>query len=141
MTLPGVSPELVSRAQGGPSARLLSNGELTSLVTAEGSGFLQLGARRITSWTPDPVEDREGVLLYLRDDENGALWSLGRAPVAGAPARYLAAGAPGRVRIERSERGIEALCEITVAADANVELRRIRLRNTGERERRLTLTS
>jgi cellobiose phosphorylase len=141
MTLPGVSPELVSRAQGGPSARLLSNGELTSLVTAEGSGFLQLGARRITSWTPDPVEDREGVLLYLRDDENGALWSLGRAPVAGAPARYLAAGAPGGVRIERSERGIEALCEITVAADANVELRRIRLRNTGERERRLSLTS
>jgi cyclic beta-1,2-glucan synthetase len=141
MTLPGAPPSLVPRAADGPSARLLSNDALTSLVTAEGSGFTQLGGQRITSWTPDALEDHEGVSLYLRDEEDGALWSLGLEPVPGMPDHYAAHGEPGLVRIERSERGLEARCEITVAANAHVELRRIRLRNAGARPRRLSLTS
>src|SRR5262245_23686139 len=141
MTLPRAPLELDSAAEAAPSARLLSNGELTSLVSADGSGFLQLGWRRVTSWTPDAVESGEGLFFYLRDEEDGALWSLGRAPVPGAPERYLAVGAPGALRIERRERGIEAVCEITLAADAPVELRRIRLRNESGRERRLPVAS
>ena len=128
-------------AVGGPCARLLSNGALTSLVSAEGTGFTQLDWRRITSWTPDPVEDREGLFLYLRDEEDGALWSLGREPVTGAPDRYHVRSEPGLLRIERSERGIEAVCEIAVGADRHAELRRIALRNAGARPRRLSLTS
>ena len=141
MALPVSPPALVPHAAGGPCARLLSNGALTSLVTAEGTGFTQLDWRRITSWTPDPVEDREGLFLYLRDEEDGALWSLGREPVAGAPDRYHVRSEPGLLRIERSERGIEAVCEIAVGADRHAELRRIRLRNAGARPRRLSLTS
>jgi cyclic beta-1,2-glucan synthetase len=141
VALPRLSLELGSRPAGGPSARLLSNGALTSLVSAEGTGFLQLGGRRITSWTPDAVEDREGVLFYLRDEDEGGAWSLGREPMAGAPTRYHVAGEPGLVRIERHERGIEARCEITLAADHPAELRRIRLHNPGGRERHLSLTS
>jgi cyclic beta-1,2-glucan synthetase len=141
MALPGSPPVLVSHAAGGPCARLLSNGALTSLVSAEGSGFTQLDWRRITSWTPDPVEDHEGLFLYLRDEEDGALWSLGREPLAGAPEHYQARSEPGLLRIERSERGIEASCEIAVCTDHPVELRRIRLRNAAGRPRRLSLTS
>ena len=141
MALPGSPSALVPHAAGGPCARLLSNGALTSLVSAEGTGFTQLDWRRITSWTPDPVEDREGLFLYLRDEEDGALWSLGREPVAGAPDRYHVRSEPGLLRIERSERGIEAVCEIAVGADRHAELRRIRLRNAGARPRRLSLTS
>lgn len=141
MTLPGAPRSLVARATDGPSARLLSNGALTSLVTAEGTGFLQLRSRRITSWTPDAVEDREGILLYLRDEADGTLGSLSLEPVPGEPDHYAAHAEPGRVRIERSERGIEARCEITLAADAHVELRRIRLHNASGRARRLSLTS
>ncbi len=141
MALPGSLSALVPHAAGGPCARLLSNGTLTSLVSAEGTGFTQLDWRRITSWTPDPVEDHEGLFLYLRDEEDGALWSLGHEPVTGAPDRYHVRSEPGLLRIERSERGIEAVCEIAVGADRHAELRRIRLRNAGARPRRLSLTS
>ena len=141
MTLPSAPPSLVPRAADGPSARLLSNGALTSLISAEGTGFTQLGSRRITSWTPDALEDHEGILFYLRDEADGALWSLGLEPVPGAPERYAVRGEPGPLSIERSERGIEARCEVTVGADAHVELRRIRLRNAGALVRRLSLTS
>jgi cellobiose phosphorylase len=141
MALPGSPPALVPHAVGGPCARLLSNGALTSLVSAEGTGFTQLDWRHITSWTPDPVEDHEGLFLYLRDEEDGALWSLGREPVAGAPDRYHVCSEPGLLRIERSERGIEARYEIAVGADRHAELRRIALHNAGARPRRLSLTS
>jgi len=141
MPLPVASPPLLPRAAEGPCARLLSNGELTSCVGADGTGFTQLGWRRVTSWTPDPVEGREGLLLYLRDEEDGASWSVGAAPVSGAPERCVAEDGPGWLRIRRDERGIEATCEIAVAADCHVELRRLRLRNTAPRARRLSVTS
>jgi cyclic beta-1,2-glucan synthetase len=141
MTLPGAPPLLVPRAERGPDARLLSNGAWTTLLSAEGAGFAQLGWRRVTSWTPDAVEDPDGWLLYLRDEADGALWSLGAAPVAGAPERYRVEGRPGALRIERRERGIEAACDVVVATDGDAELRRIVLRNTGPQARRLTLTS
>jgi cyclic beta-1,2-glucan synthetase len=81
------------------------------------------------------------VFLYLRDEDDGALWSVFLAPVAGAPERYEASAEPGRVRCLRIERGIEAECEVFVAPDAHVELRRVRLRNLGPRARRLSVTS
>jgi len=141
MTLPSAPATLTVRAADGPAARLLSNGRLTSLVTAEGTGFLQLEARRITSWTPDALESREGVLFYVRDEEDGALWSLGLEPVPGAPERTEARSEPGALSLLRREHDVEARCEITVHAERNVELRRIRLENAGARPRRLSLTS
>jgi cyclic beta-1,2-glucan synthetase len=102
---------------------------------------MRLGWRQITSREPDPQGERDGVFLYLRDEDDGALWSVFLAPVAGAPERYEASAEPGRLRCLRIERGIEAECEVWVAADAHVELRRLRLRNLGSRARRLGVTS
>ena len=139
MEFPAASASLVARAAG--AGRILSNGELSTLLGADGTGFMQLGWRRITSREPDPRGERDGVFLYLRDEDDGAFWSVGLEPVAGAPLRYEATSGPGRLCIVRVERGIEAECEALVAADAHVELRRVRLRNLGGRPRRLALTS
>jgi cyclic beta-1,2-glucan synthetase len=141
MAIPPAPTELAPRSPAAPCGRLLSNGELASLVTAEGGGVTQLGGRRVTSWAPDPVEGRDGILLYLRDEEDGACWSVGAEPVRGAPDRYEATAVPGSVRLVRVERDIEAVCEIAVAADAHADLRRLRLRNLGARRRRLGVTS
>src|SRR5262245_57454645 len=125
MPFPRSPLPLLPRAAGGPCARLLSNGELTSLVSAEGSGFVQLGWRRVSAFAPDAVEPGDGLLFYLRDEEDGAVWSLGSAPAGGTPERYAAHAEPGLVRIEHLQRGIEACCEITLCADAKAELRRV----------------
>ena len=139
--IPDEAPPLHSRASGAPCARILSNGTLTTLLTAAGTGFTNFEWRRVTSWTPDPVEDRDGVFLYLRDEDDGAAWSIGLEPIAGAPDGYEVTAGPGRMCIERSENGIEAECEIVVAADVDADLRRLRLRNSGPRARRLSVTS
>jgi cyclic beta-1,2-glucan synthetase len=139
--IPSACPGLVPHAQEGPCARLLSNGALTTLLTASGSGVTRFGWRQVTSWTPDPVEDGDGTFLYLRDEEDGVAWSAAAAPIPGAPRRYAVSSEPGLVRFERTEHGIEAQCEVTVAPDAHLELRRLRLRNAGRRVRHLSVTS
>ncbi len=141
MTIPDEVLPLLPRSSGAPCARILSNGRLTTLLTAAGTGYTNFEWRRVTSWTPDPVEDRDGVFLYLRDEDDAATWSLGLEPVAGAPDHYEVSAGPGRVRIERNENGIEAECEIVVTADVDADLRRLRLRNPGPRSRRLSVTT
>ena len=141
MRIPGVGPALVPHTWDAPCARVLSNGSLCSLVTAAGGGFVSAGGQRITSFTPDPVESSDGVHFYLRDEDDGRVWSAGRMPIAGAADRSAVAAGPGSVRIERSEHGIEASLEIAVAPDADTELRRLRLRNDSGRVRRISVTT
>jgi cyclic beta-1,2-glucan synthetase len=131
MPFPATAPALVARARGAPCARWLGSAALSTLITADGAGRTSLGGLRLC----------EDVLLFLRDEESGALWSVGRTPLAGAPERYEAASEPGCFRILRLEHGIEAVCEIAVAPGANAELRRVRVTNASVRTRRIALTS
>lgn len=139
--IPAVAPAFDPRALQGPCVRVLSNGTLTTLVSAEGAGFTDHAGRRATGAAPEAAEPHPGLFLYVRDEDDGALWSVGAAPVRGAPARCEASAEPGVVRLERVERDVEAVCEIALAPDADAELRRVALRNAGDRPRRLSLTS
>ncbi len=141
MAIPRSAPALLPRTSGSPCARVLSNGAFLTLLTADGTGFSEAHGQRLTGCTPDAVEGREGLLLYLRDEDDGRVWSVARAPLAGAPERYEVSAAPGSLSILRSELGVEAACEVVVSGDADVELRRIRLHNPGARTRRISVTT
>jgi hypothetical protein len=56
LPIPGRAPPLAARAGSAPAGRIISNGALTSLVTAAGTGFTSFGWRRVTGWRPDAVE-------------------------------------------------------------------------------------
>jgi len=139
--IPQTAPALLPHTLGAPRARVLSNGQFVTLLGAAGTGFSQAGGQRLTSFTPDAVENREGLLFYLRDEEDGRVWSLALAPVPGEPERYEARSAPGSFVTSRAEHGIEASCEVVVSGDSDAELRRIRLHNQGGRTRRISLTT
>jgi cellobiose phosphorylase len=122
-------------------ARLLSNGRYTVLLTGAGTGYSAWNDLALTSWSGDRTEDGCGVFLYLRDRERGALWSIGHQPVGQPSARYAARYRAGRLEIARRDGDIEARLETSVAADADVELRRLRLTNHGRRTRHIELTT
>jgi cellobiose phosphorylase len=136
-----VLPALVSRAESTPHGRLLSNGRWSTMLTGVGTGFAACGGRRLTAWSGDRVEDGDGCFVYLRDAESDVVWSVGRAPVAGRPERFEATYTPGRLSIVRHEHGIEALMDVSVAPDADAEVRRLALRNASERQRRIEVTT
>ncbi len=118
---------------------LLGNGRLHTFLAAGGTGGTTWQGAALTRWAAAPVGEPEGLLLYLRDLEAGALVATGLAPFHGAGAP--GAAAPGGVLFETVADGLCLRVEVTVAPDRDLELRRIRLRNDGRLTRHLDLTT
>jgi len=117
-----------------PQAFVLSNGRLTSLLTAAGGGGLTWQGLALTRYQRDPTRDEDGLWIYLRDEETGHVW--------------LAAGDDGRTtfsmhktELHRRREGISVHLEVAVAPADDVEVRRITLHNESGRPRRLSATS
>jgi cellobiose phosphorylase len=101
------------------------------LLTGAGTGVSRRGDVQLTAWRGDRVEDDEGLFAWLRDGESGA-WT--RICAGGASA------APGRLGFAEAWQGLEVRSDACVAPDADVELRRIEVRNASGRPRSVSLT-
>ncbi len=123
-----------------PHGRVLSNGRYWTLVTGAGTGLSQWGGVAVTRWAGDRVCDGDGVHVYLRDLDSGEVWSLGAQPMVGSTGRPTARGGNGVVTLMRRARSIDARCEICVAPDGDVELRRVVVGNASPRARRIEVT-
>ncbi|MGN7725146.1 GH36-type glycosyl hydrolase domain-containing protein [Luteimonas sp. 22616] len=121
--------------------QLLSNGHHTVMLTASGAGYSQWRDCAITRWRADPTCDDRGCWLYLRDVDGGATWSAGLQPVGGTPDDHAVEFDADRVCIRRRDGDIETTTEVLVAGDADADVRRITLRNDGDRERTVELTT
>ncbi|HRD50155.1 MAG TPA: glycosyl transferase [Candidatus Contendobacter sp.] len=118
-----------------------SNGGYTLFLSPAGTGYSVWGELALTRWKADPTEDGDGFFLYLRDVERGKFWSLGQQPVF-TPVEQRASRFKGGIAELRCEHeDIEASLEVMVPVDADVELRRVTLRNYGDSPRRIELTS
>lgn len=124
-----------------PDIQLLSNGSYHLMVNSDGSSRSRWGDLPLTDWKPDPLGARGGLACVLRDTGSGGLWSATLAPVFGTPERYEAVFAEGRASFRREERGLSLMSDVVVAPEDDVELRRIRIRNTLDAPRTLELTS
>jgi cellobiose phosphorylase len=134
--------EHVSLSAPGPlRAHLLGHGELSTLVTAAGTGFTTWRGLDIQRFREDPSLEAGGIFLYLRDLTNGELWSAGFSPTRRAPDQYNAAFSNDRVEIHRRDGDLETVTEITVSAEHPCEVRRITVTNHGSTQREIELTS
>ena len=121
----------------------LSNGRYAAFLSAAGTGYSTWNGLALTRWNADPVEDNDGFFLYLRDLDSGEFWSLGRQPVFTPRAQAQRASRFGNniAELRCEVAGIEAEMTVVVPDDADVELRRVILRNTSDRPRRIEFTS
>ena len=117
---------------------LLSNGTYQVQLTAEGTGYSRWNDLAVTRWRDDAVLGAGGTFLYLRDDEDGHLWSATSRPIP----------SPGRVDFDaanasfsRLEREIETCLQVAVSQDSDAELRRLRITNRSSCRRMLSATS
>ncbi|WP_434148482.1 GH36-type glycosyl hydrolase domain-containing protein [Methylocaldum gracile subsp. desertum] len=124
-----------------PASRLLSNGRYTVLLTSAGTGFSMRGDHALSRWSGDRVEDGEGWFIYLRDLDSGDWWSLGLQPTGMEADARTARYEPGRFRLQCENSGIEAVLDVCVSPDDDLELRRVTLRNRSNRPRRIEITS
>ncbi|HRY16681.1 MAG TPA: glycosyl transferase, partial [Candidatus Competibacteraceae bacterium] len=132
--------DLIQHAQA-VGGHVLVRGRYATFLTAAGTGYSAWGDLALTRWSADPVEDSDGLFLYLRDLDSGLFWSLGQQPALAPAGRYESHFTTRIATLRQVHAGIEARLDLCIAPDADLELRRVTLRNPGDRPRRIELTS
>src|SRR5258705_2233433 len=67
---------------------LLSNGKYNVRLSEVGSGCSELGGVAISRWSGDETRDADGFYIYIRDLDDGSVWSAGYQPTRVIPAQY-----------------------------------------------------
>ncbi|MEO5829611.1 MAG: glycosyl transferase family 36, partial [Rhodanobacter sp.] len=120
---------------------ILSNGKLSTMLSDSGSGFVRWHGLAVTRWREDPVTDPWGSFLLLRDNDNGSVWGVTPQPLGVTDPQDAVEHDPGRITFTRRHDGLDGRLEVAVAPTADIELRRLSLRNHADRNRRLSLTT
>ncbi len=135
------SPWSVPARPPAPQVHFLSNGRYGVLITSAGAGFSRWQDLDLTRWRADTTLEDCGAWVYLRDLENGDVWSAADQPTAVPPESQSVQFYPHMAEFRRHDHGIGLTMEITVAPEDDVEIRRLSLTNHGGRRRRIELTS
>jgi cyclic beta-1,2-glucan synthetase len=124
-----------------PEVQLLSNGRYHVMLTNAGSGYSRWKDLAVSRWHEDGTADPWGSFCYLRDVETGTFWSATHQPTRWRADQDETIFTEGRAEFRRRDQGIEAYTEIVVSPEDDIELRRLRLTNTGRTRRSIEVTS
>eukprot|EP01037_Dinobryon_pediforme_P007707 gene7706-7768_t len=107
-----------------PWINVISNPDFGFQVSTEGSGYtwsVNSRENQITPWSNDPVTDRVGEAFYLRDEENGHVWSPTALPIRSSQGTYIAYHGRGYSRFEHQSHEISSELLQFVPVTAYVE--------------------
>jgi cyclic beta-1,2-glucan synthetase len=124
-----------------PRSHLLSNGRYAVMITAAGSGYSRWRDLAVSRWHEDVTCDPWGSYVYLRDVENGSVWSAGYQPSGASPDSYEVAFSEDRAEIARRDGTLTTTLDVVVSPEEDGEVRRVSISNLGVRTREVELTS
>ncbi|MBK8048187.1 MAG: hypothetical protein IPK16_14335 [Anaerolineales bacterium] len=113
-----------------PWINVIANPAFGFLISERGGGYTWAGnssENRLTPWHNDPVIDRPGEVIYLRDEETGEIWS----PTPALPARnpYLVRHGAGYTTFEHNSHNLKHHLRLFADTDAPVKIVQLRLEN------------
>ena len=94
---------------------------------------------RLTPWQNDPVSDRPGECIYLKDEETGGLWTPTPAPIR-EHAPYTVRHGAGYSVFEHEHDGIRTALRMGVPEADPVKIQVLTIANDSERTRRISIT-
>jgi cyclic beta-1,2-glucan synthetase len=127
-----------------PWVNVIANPAFGFQVSVEGSGYTWAESSRenqLTPWSNDPVSDRPGEVLYVRDDESGELWTPTALPIRDPSSTYVVAHGHGYSRFEHTSRDIALTVLQLVPLEDPVKIMRLTIRNESAATRRLSITA
>jgi len=125
-----------------PWVNVIANPQFGTVVSESGSAYTwseNSHEFRLTPWANDPVTDKAGEAIYLRDEQTGAFWSPSPSPAPG-DAPYVARHGFGYSIFEHAQDGIVTELCVFVATDEPVKFARLRISNRSGRPRKLSIT-
>ena len=127
-----------------PWLNVVANPDFGFTATEAGGGYAwsQNSQRNpITPWANDPVSDPPPEVLYVRDEDDGRLFTATALPRCGDDGEYVVRHGHGYSRFQHAGHGIELDMLQYVPVDDGLKISRLRLRNRSGRARRLSVTA
>ena len=125
-----------------PWSNVIANKDFGCLTTEAGFGYSWSGnsqMNRLTPWSNDPVSDAPGEVMYLRDEETGAIWTPTPLPL-GDPTTVSVHHGQGYSCYEAQSRQLHQKLTVHVPPHDAIKIINLRLDNIGKRTRRLSAT-
>jgi cyclic beta-1,2-glucan synthetase len=127
-----------------PWINVIANPSFGFQVSVEGAGSTWSMNSRENQLTPrsdDLVGDRPGEVLYIRDEQNGMLWSPTALPIREEDGEYVARHGQGYSRFEHSSHGISLELLEYVPPSDSIKISQLKITNNSRRRRRLSVTA
>ncbi|MGH7913900.1 MAG: GH36-type glycosyl hydrolase domain-containing protein, partial [Candidatus Binataceae bacterium] len=127
-----------------PWINVIANSSFGFQVSAEGAGYtwsINSRENQITPWSNDPVSDRPGEVIYVRDEDTNELWGPTALPIREDGASYSIRHGQGYSIFEHTAHGISLELEQYVPLEDSVKISRLKIRNLSARSRRLSITA
>ena len=127
-----------------PWINVIANPSFGFQVSAEGAGYtwsINSRENQITPWSNDPVSDRPGEVIYVRDEDTNELWGPTALPIREDAAPYSVRHGQGYSVFEHTAHGISLELEQFVPLEDSIKISRLKIRNLSARSRRLSVTA
>ena len=127
-----------------PWINVIANRQFGFQIAVEGGGYtwsVNSRENQLTQWSNDPVTDRPGEVLYVRDEDTGTLWGPTVSPVRDPTAPYRVRHGQGYSRFEHSAHEISLELLTFVPLVDSVKICRLTVGNLSNRRRRLSVTA
>jgi len=127
-----------------PWINVIANPSFGFQVSESGSGYtwsLNSRENQLTPWSNDPVSDPPGETIYVRDEDNGELWSPTALPMREEAWTYIARHGQGYSRFEHASHGISLDLLQFVPLKDPIKISRLTIENHSGRSRRLSVTA
>lgn len=125
-----------------PWVNIMANPFFGSVVSESGSAYTWIENAhelRLSSWSDDPVTDRTGEAVYIRDEETGRFWSPSLLP-AGNELTYITRHGFGYSVFEHQFDGVYSELTVFVDIEDPVKFLFLKVINKSERPRKLSAT-
>ncbi|MDB5839118.1 MAG: glycosyl transferase [Herminiimonas sp.] len=132
---------LRASAGGAPVTHLLSNGRYAVMLSATGAGYSRWRDINVTRWREDATRDAWGSFIFLRDTQSGNVWSAGAQSVGNEVRDDEVIFREDHAEFVRRDGTLTTTMDVLVSGEADGEVRRISLVNSGRRPREIELTS
>nr|WP_106058387.1 glucoamylase family protein [Clostridium vincentii] len=124
-----------------PQVLLLSNGSYSTMLTLTGSGYGKKDDMTVYRWKGDSTSDSSGSFIYIKNLNSNEYWSSTYEPCKNEGEAYKVLFALDKATYRRRDGSIGSEMEVVVSPEDDVEIRRITLKNLGEKSRSLEITS
>ena len=132
---------LTASAGGAPITHLLSNGRYAVMLTAAGAGYSRWRDIAVTRWREDATRDDWGSFIFLKDMQNGNVWSASAQPIGNSADNSSVIFGEDHAEFIHRDGSLTTTMDVLVSGEDDGEVRRVSLTNSGRRSREIELTS